>query len=46
MFRRKLADNINLSKELELTNKGYSSQIKEYITPGDYLKNYNWLGFG
>ena len=38
-------DNINLSKELELTNKGYSSQIKEYITPGDYLKNYNWLGF-
>ena len=36
---------INLSKQLELINKGYFSLAKDYYTPGEYLKNLNWLSF-
>ena len=38
-------DNINLSKQLELINKGYFSLAKDIYTPEDYLKNFNWLSF-
>ena len=38
-------DYINLSKQLELINKGYFSLAKDYYTPGEYLKNLNWLSF-
>ena len=38
-------DNINLSYELELVNKGYFSLAKDFLTPEDYLKNFNWLSF-
>ena len=36
---------INLSKQLELINKGYFSLAKDYYTPEEYLKNFNWLSF-
>ena len=36
---------INLSKQLELINKGYFSLAKDYYTPDQYLKNLNWLSF-
>ena len=36
---------INLSKQLELTNKGYFSLAKDFYTPEEYLKNFNWLSF-
>ena len=36
---------IDLSKQLELTNKGYFGLPKDYYTPEEYLKNLNWLGF-
>ena len=38
-------DNINLTKQLELTNKGYFSLAKDIYTPEEYLKNLNWLSF-
>ena len=38
-------DNINLSKQLELINKGYFSLAKDIYTPEEYLKNFNWLSF-
>ena len=38
-------DNINLSKQLELINKSYSSIGENIITPKEYLKNYNWFGY-
>ena len=38
-------DNINLSYELELVNKGYFNLAKDFLTPEDYLKNFNWLSF-
>ncbi len=37
-------DNIDLSRELELTNKSYSI-AKDYFTPEEYLKNLNWFSF-
>ncbi len=37
-------DNINLSRELELTNKSYSI-AKDYYSPEEYLKNLNWFSF-
>ena len=37
-------DNIDLSRELELTNKSYSI-AKDYFTPEEYLKNFNWFSF-
>ena len=36
---------IDLSKQLELINKGYFSLAKDYYTPEEYLKNFNWLSF-
>ena len=36
---------INLSKQLELINKGYFSLAKDYYTPEEYLKNFTWLSF-
>ncbi len=38
-------DNINLSKQLELINKSYSSIGENIITPKEYLKNYNWFSY-
>ncbi len=38
-------DNINLSKQLELINKSYSSIGENIITPEEYLKNYNWFSY-
>ena len=38
-------ENINLSKELELINKSYSNVAKNYFTPTEYLKNFNWFSF-
>ncbi len=38
-------DNLNLSKELKLTNKSYSNIAKDYFTPEEYLKNLNWFTF-
>ena len=38
-------DNINLSKQLELINKSYSSIGENIITTKEYLKNYNWFGY-
>ena len=39
-------ENINLSNELELVNKSYSSSAKNYFTPTEYLENFNWFSFG
>ena len=36
---------MNLSKQLELINKGYFSLAKDIYTPEEYLKNLNWLSF-
>ena len=38
-------ENINLSNELELVNKSYSSSAKNYFTPTEYLENFNWFSF-
>ena len=38
-------ENINLSKQLELINKGYFSLTKDIYTPEEYLKNFNWFVF-
>ena len=38
-------ENINLSNELELVNKSYSSIAKNYFTPTEYLENFNWFSF-
>ncbi len=38
-------ENINLSKQLELINKGYFILAKDIYTPEEYLKNFNWLSF-
>ena len=38
-------DNMNLSHELELNNKSYSSLAKDYFTPEEYLRNFNWFSF-
>ena len=35
---------LNLSKELELTNKSYST-VKEMYSPEEYLKNFKWFTF-
>ena len=38
-------ENINLSKQLELINKSYSSVGENVITPKEYLKNFNWFSY-
>jgi len=38
-------DNINLSKQLELINKSYSSIGEDIITPKEFLKNFNWFSY-
>ena len=38
-------ENINLPNELELINKSYSNIAKNYFTPTEYLKNFNWFSF-
>ena len=38
-------DNMSLSYELELNNKSYSSLAKDYFTPEEYLRNFNWFSF-
>ena len=38
-------DNINLSNQLELINKGYFSLAKDIYTPEEYLDNFKWFGF-
>ena len=38
-------ENLNLSKQLELINKSYSSVGENVITPKEYLKNYNWFSY-
>ena len=38
-------DNLNLSKELKLTNKSYSNTAKDYFMSDEYLKNFNWFIF-
>ena len=38
-------ENINLSKQLELINKGYFILAKDIYSPDEYLENLNWLGF-
>ena len=38
-------ENINLSRQLGLINKGYYSLAKDIYTPEEYLKNLTWLSF-
>ena len=38
-------ENIDLPNELELVNKSYFSAAKDYFTPEEYLKNFNWFIF-
>ena len=38
-------NNINLSNQLELINKGYFSLAKDIYTPEEYLKNFNWFNY-
>ena len=38
-------DNINLSKQLELINKSYSSIGEDILTPSEYLNDFNWLSY-
>ncbi len=38
-------ENIDLPNELELVNKSYFSVAKDYFTPEEYLKNFNWFSF-
>ncbi len=37
-------DHLNLSKQLELTNKSYS-EVKNIYSPEEYLSNFNWFLF-
>ena len=38
-------DHINLSNQLELINKSYSSVGNDFISPDEYLKNFKWLSY-
>ena len=38
-------DNLNFSGNLELVNKSYFHEAKDFFTPAEYLKNFNWFSF-
>ena len=38
-------DNLSFSGELELVNKSYFHEAKDFFTPAEYLKNFNWFSF-
>ena len=39
------SDYLNLSKQLELTNKSYYQEANKFYSPEQYLDNFNWLYF-
>ena len=38
-------DILNLSYQLELINKSYFSVAKDFLSPDEYLKDFNWLSY-
>ena len=36
---------MNFLKNLELVNKSYFHEAKNFFTPEEYLKNFNWFSF-